>query len=209
VHPKHPVDPLRIAQALCQLESVANRGREYLIRVVFFFALAQWLLADRTLEEGVHVGDQHALGLFESAHLDGFRCDSADEVTRLCGARLSDVFQVLRNGLGDSALPERGAGLGRESPAAITTVTLGRSVHRAAEVTKYVRRSLYSVRDLGGIDQDELFLTDENAIHVRQTAPPFNGRSIHDHAISAAQIVNKHCFRSYVKHRMFARDELV
>jgi hypothetical protein len=72
-----------------------------------------------------------------------------------------------------------------------------------------VRRSLYSVRDLGGIDQDELFLTDENAIHVRQTAPPFNGRSVHDHAISAAQIVKMHCFRSYVKHRMFARDELV
>ena len=88
-------------------------------------------------------------------------------------------------------------------------MTLGRSVHRAAEATKYVRRSLYCVRDLGGIDQDELFLTDVNAIHVRQTAPPFNGRSIHDNAISTAQILNMRCFRSYVKHRMFAGDELV
>jgi len=88
-------------------------------------------------------------------------------------------------------------------------MTLGRSVHRAAEVAKDMGGGFYLVRDLGSIDQDELFSTDENAIHVRQAALPFNGRAIHDNTVSAAQLFQGRRLGSYVKHRMFPGDELV
>jgi hypothetical protein len=88
-------------------------------------------------------------------------------------------------------------------------MTLGWAIHGAAGQADDMRRGINAIGDLGGIDEDQLFRADVDAIQVRQAAATWDDRTIDHDTVTAAEILDDHRVRRNMKHRVLSGGQRV